>query len=322
MKEDAAEESLLELRIAGIAGVVAVVLTFREALSKEVVLWARKTLDEVRKISEIRGAFWMPDGINGLHRGHFIVKAIVAEIRSGSSSETAQFDLLSYCSYPFECVATTAFVECVKLWDDVPYLSWAACKLSLDLCHIHPRSEGDSYQPNALRHSEERLQKAVNSAFGSVEDNKFHELIGPLPAWVKGEIGRFPRRARRRTDQNEDEKFEWRDPEVHWNTKKGGEILKSLPLKKLLKGETKEELLKLVQVLITWTIEKNAPPWADDYARDRASSDYIEWNHRLGEFLGDLTGCITFEHAQSLILEPIFQLPDRTCWSIFDQLVS
>ena len=322
LKEDAAEESLLELRIAGIAGVVAVVLTFREALSREVVLWARKTLGEVRKIPEIRGRFWMPDGINGLHRGHFIVKAIASEIRSGSSSETVQFDLLSYCSYPLECVATTAFVECVKLWDDVPYLSWAACRLSLDLCHILPRPEENGYQPNALRHSEERLHEAVNRAFDSVEHKNFHELTGPPPAWVKGEPGRYPRGARRRRSQNEDKKFEWRDPEVHWNTKKAGEILKSLPLKKLLKGETKEELLKFVQVLVTWTIEKNSPPWTDDYERDRASTDYIEWNHRLGEFLGELTGCITFEHAQSLILEPICQLPDRTCWSIFDQLVS
>ena len=320
--ENDLDEPLLGVRRGGIAGVAAVVLTFREGLSDDLLTWARQTIEKVIKIPEIPGQFWLPESIDPTHRMHSVAHAIAADIKNDTAAKESHFDLLALCAHPLDCVAETSMKECFKLWEIDPQLSWSALVIALDLCHLHPEHSLGNRPMNVPRHNQERVNKAVNEGFAIYRNQRFEALPKPPPAWVKGGKGRQPGRTHRRTGRSEKGITEWRAPEGFWNTKKVQTILTSLPLFDLVIGEGKAEFMSFIRSLVIWTKEKNSPSWQEVSECGDVPSEMIEWNHSLGTFLGELAGILPVEQVETEILENIIELEGEVCWSLLSGFVN
>ena len=114
----------------------------------------------------------------------------------------------------------------------------------------------------------------------------------------------------------------WVEPETRWYSQYAAKILPLLPLDGILASGAKGTFLEFLSELLTWTIEKNAPPWMKPERRDRRSADLFEWTHSLGQTLGRVSGLLTLEEIRPRFLEPIFALEGDACWALLAPFTS
>jgi hypothetical protein len=148
----------------------------------------------------------------------------------------------------------------------------------------------------------------------------WHPLPLPPPPWVKldGKLARG--RCYHNEDYDDDDASNpaevWGEPDTNWYSQYAAKILPLLPLEEILGSDAKGLFL------LTWTNQKNAPPWVKPGRRDRTVASLIEWTHKLGETLGRMSGLLTLEEIRPRFLEPIFALERDTCWALLSPFTS
>jgi hypothetical protein len=114
----------------------------------------------------------------------------------------------------------------------------------------------------------------------------------------------------------------WNEPDTHWYSQYGAKILPLLPLEGILGSGAKDPFLGFLSRLLTWTNEKNAPPWVKKGRRNRTAASLFEWTHALGLALGRASGLLTLEEIKPTFLEPIFDLEGDACWALLAPFTS
>lgn len=317
----------LGTRPGAVAATAAVALKFREGCGPEALKWARQVLDRAARTPEVRDAMWTSSAIIPWHQAIFAARGLAADLKAGTADKGAVALLLSLVGHPLEGVSLAAVEEACGLWDHDARLGWAALHVAFSLCHIQPRPRRggrDAYEP---AHTPGEVRAAV-CAGESIYRKKtgWPELPGPPPAWVKL-TGVAAKRGRHRADDYDDGDVSdpaevWGDPPGFWNSHFAAKILPVLPVESVLATSTRAAVLNFAGKLLSWTNEKNAPPWVKPGRRNRDSSRLFEWTHALGEALGRLSGFLNIDEAQPLILEPVFALEGDNCWALLSPLTS
>lgn len=317
----------LGTRPGAVAATAAVALRFREDCGPETLKWARQVLDRAARTPETRDAMWTSSAIIPWHQAIFAARGLAADLKAGTADRNAVPVLLSLVGHPLEAVSLAAVEEACGLWEHDARLGWAALHVAFSLCHIPPRPRGrgrDAYEPV---HTPGEVRAAVGAAeIFCRKGTGWPDLPGPPTAWVKL-TGVAARRGGHRADAYDDGDVRdpadvWGDPPGFWNSHFAARILPILPIESMLATSARSAVLDFAGKLLSWTNEKNAPPWVKPGRRNRDSSRLFEWTHALGEALGRLSGFLAIEDARPLILEPIFALEGDNCWALLSPFTS
>jgi hypothetical protein len=226
-----------------------------------------------------------------------------------------------------DVVSLAALGEACRLWAKDPKLAWSALILAFSLCHIQPRPPEKPRGPSESVHSPNEVRTALHAAEKFYQKGKgWHPLPLPPPPWVKLD-GKLARGRRYHNEDYDDDDASnpaevWGEPDTNWYSQYAAKILPLLPLEEILGSNAKGLFLVFLSDLLTWTNQKNAPPWVKPGRRDRTVASLIEWTHKLGETLGRMSGLLTLEEIRPRFLEPIFALERDTCWALLSPFTS
>lgn len=317
----------LGVRCGAVAAAAAVALNFRQHCEKADLTWARGVLKRALLAPEKHdpGSFYGAD--IPWHHAIFVGRGLAADLREGTGDSNTVPALLSLVAHPLEIVSLTVLGELCRLWVADAKLTWSALGLALSLCLLEPRSPSELRGLNAGVHSQEKLQKALEAAETFYrEGTDWQSLPEPPPAWVKLDRERARRRRYRDTDYTDDDAVDpgdvWVEPETRWYSQYAAKILALLPLGEILTSGAKGQFVDYLSHLLSWTIQKDAPPWIKPGRRNRTAADLYEWRRSLGQTLGGVSGLLTLDEIRPRFLDPIFALEGDACWALLAPLTS
>ncbi len=321
---DENEEDKLGTRRGAVASAAAITLAFREGLHQDDLEWAREVLGRAIRLPEKPDLMWSSRSSIPWHQAIYGARGLAADLRKGSASNGAAYDLLRLIAHPLEVVSSAALEEACKLWSEDPKLAWVALNLALSLCHVPQRSRNERDQQGEELHLSGEAQTTVDRALSFYKDGiGWPALPLPPPAWVKVEPGMERRRYQHYEDYNEDDATEaWAEPDVFWHSKQAAEILKYIPFTEIICSDARTALLDFLAGVLDWTIQKSVPPWAKAGRRDRSATRLLEWTHALGSGLGQLAGLLPLSEYHNRFLNPILELEDENCWDLLSPFAS
>lgn len=309
------EEELTAMNRGAVAATAALTLNFRDDCSEDDLAWARDVVIRALNLPESLGPTWIPSSRIPWHHAIYAAKGLAADIRFGTAGVQDALQLLNLVCHPLEDVSLIAVEEACKLWANDKKLSWAALSLAFSLCTYRSRREGPSMPYGGGMHSQDEAENILSSVLDAYENERdWTPLPLPPPPWVRVEEGGNGRK-RKRGKASEDSEL-WAEPDVSWNSKYAAEILKRIPLEKVLDSGAKDLLLEFFEGALAWTNNKNSPPWKEDGRRDRSATYILEWTRIFGASLGHLAGLIPLEDLRKGFLDPILNLEDEHCWAL------
>jgi len=324
---DEYETKDLPIRRGAVAATAAIVLSFREGRTQEVLEWARDVLWRAVRLQEKHHLLWSPSSVIPWHHDIFVARGLATELREGTATSSTARDLLGLIAHPLEIVSLAALEEACKLWLKDPKLTWAALIMSFSLCHVPPRPRDQLRQHGEPLHSPSEAQAALNTALEFYEnENGWASLPLPPPAWIKVEPGKGSRGRQRYDEYVIDDATDttevWCEPDGFWHSKQAAKILEFIPFDEVVNSSAKSVLLDFLAGLLNWTNQKNAPPWVKPERRDRSATHLYEWTHELGSRLGHLAGLIQLADFQTRFLDPILALSGENCWALLSPFAS
>lgn len=320
----------LGIRRGSVAGAAAVALSFREGLSAGELDWARSILKRAYEAPETRDAFWSPYSIIPWHETIFVARGLAADIRAGTQDGDAAGRLLRLVGHPLEAVSLAAFKECCQLWSLDARLAWAAIHVGFALCIIKPRPNSPGRGGSNAVHSPEDVREVLERADAVRRREPDWELPpGPPPAWVRAGFGstrsRRPRSQRGHDHTGHDPgrpEEAWGEPDTSWYSQYAAKLLPVVPVDGILASDARAVFLDFVAVLLDYTNQRNAPPWAKSDSRERPDSRLYEWTHELGRTLGRLAGRLPLAEFRPRFLDPVLALDDDSCWAVLHPLAN
>jgi hypothetical protein len=317
----------LDMRRGAVAATAAIALNFREDSSEVDLAWARDVHNRAIRTPEKYDTMWTSEAAIPWHPAIFVAKGLAADLREGTAEKGTVSALLSLLGHPLEVVSLAALEEACRLWPTNPKITWAALIAALSLCHIQPRPPNTPRGPSEPIHSPSEIRDAFDES-----ERFFRERQGwsPLPllppAWVKLGLNSARDRRYRHEDYGDDDVANpnevWAEPDTFWNTRYAAKILPMIPLQRILVSGAKDEFLDYISNLLTWTNQKNAPPWVKRGKRNRGASRLFEWTQGLGNMLGRLAGLVSLVEVERRFLAPILTLEDDACWALLSPFAS
>lgn len=272
--EEAADRMEVGMRRGAVTATAAIVLHFREGSTPADLSWARGVLERAIRTPEKYDVMWTSSAIIPWHQAIFVARGLAADIREGTAKKGAALALLSLVAHPLEAAALAALREACELWPHDAKLTWSALSLAFSLCHIQPRKKGRSRGPSEPIHTPGEVRSALALAGKYYSKGKgWHPLPLPPPAWIKLKVTSAGRRQYGDDDFDEEDLSNsseaWGEPPSFWYSQYAAKILPLLPLAEIVASDAKSELLDFTSKLLTWTNEKNEPPWAKPGRRGR-----------------------------------------------------
>lgn len=305
-----------------IAGTAAVAIVFGSDLPIDDLDWARKVIILAADTPETFGPYSSPQSAIPWHPALFAARALAAEYQAAQDPER----LLRLVAHPMEAVSLGTLAEIAKLSALDEKLVWSAFALGFDLCNIEPEEGGRGY--NSAIHSEQRRSAAIASALQIYRSDIWPDWRLPPTAWIaKSTIVIVPPVSEEFGDdddngEDETEAGNWSEPTTHWYSEYASKLSVVLPISDLLKSDRAYQFVRYLDAVLTWTIEKLAPPW-DTKGRnlDRRSANHYEWRDALGRLLGMVSGELTYDVVLEKFLHPIRQCEGELRWSLLDTFV-
>ena len=317
----------LAMRRGAVAAAAATALNFRQDLSEADLAWARGVLKRAFRTPEKRYEIWQADSVIPWHQAIFVVRGLAADLREGTGEQDAAFALLSLAAHPLSAVSLAALAEACRLWSTDSKITWAALMIALSRCRIQRMRPDRPGKPDELANSPDEIRTALDMA-----ENFYRKGTGwpPLPsppsAWIKLAVNRAGGSRDYHDDYGADDfadpKEVWGEPDVLWYSEYAAKILPLIPLKGILASEAKDTFLDFVSNLLTWTNQKNAPPWVKPGKRNRGSSRLSQWTRQLGRMLGQISGLLSLRDVEPQFLNPILALEGDVCWSLLAPFAS
>jgi hypothetical protein len=310
----------LNMRRGAVAGSAAVALRHRDGVSDEDLAWARDVVRRARVTPERFDRWWNSSAIIPWHPCIFAASALADDIRHGTADADAPASLLRLIAHPLEGVSLAALKGAMTLWECDPKLAWAALHVAFQLCLIQPNPPDQPRGPATPTHSEEYIQQVLDAALQYYSQGTgWLPLPPPPPAWVKVPGRKRVRRRRPRIGVDlppETTEDDWGEPPVIWHSQFAAKIINLIPLPPILDNGMQPNFVDFFATLLTWTIEKNSPPWARDGGYDTDSTRIIEWTTALSNLLGKLWGHLDQQEAEQRFVAPILALEGDPCWAM------
>ncbi|BDU16678.1 ATP-binding protein [Lysobacter auxotrophicus] len=308
-----------------VASTAAVALTFRAGSTDDQLKWARGVLWRAARLKEEADSWWSPSSVIPWHHGIYAAHGLAADLRAGTAARTAAGDLLALVAHPLEAVSLAAVGEACNLWAVDPKLTMAALFLAFSRCHVPHTRRGSRPHAGVIEPSPLAVEALRMAGVHYDRGTDFSAIPRPPPAWVKAAP-----RARRGRESYEDYEVGdasnpeecWTEPASHWHSAYAAEVLARAPISGILQSDTRNSLLDFLADVLSWTIQKNAPPWVERGRRDRTATRIFEWTHALGSQLGNVAGCVPLSDFQPRFLEPVLQLEGENCWAMLGPFAS
>jgi hypothetical protein len=318
---DENKEEMVGTYRGAVAATAAMTLTFRDGLPQKELNWARDVLERAIHLPEKPGLMWSSGSIIPWHHGIYVARGLAADLLEGTEVDGTIENLLGLIAHPLEVVSLAAVEETCKLWPKDPKLTWSAMLLAFSLCHISPRSHEQARKSNEVLRLSDETQAAVDAAFVFYESDTEWEPLPQLPpAWVKVESPNKQREYQSYAGYDLDDTLDptevWSDSNVFWHSQLAAKILNRIPLGDILKSSAKNELLDFLTGALTWTNDKNSPPWVKPGRKNRSSAQIFEWTNSLGSILGQMAGLLPLTDFQTRFLVPILELEEDSCWDL------
>ena len=317
----------LDMRRGAVAATGAIALNFREDSSVADLAWARDVLNRAFRTPERFDMMWTSEAAIPWHPAIFVARGLGVDLREGTAEQGTDLALLNLVAHPLEVVSLAALDQACRLWPVDPKFTWAALILAFSLCYVQPRPPDKPRGLSEPIHSPDQVSGAVDVAEKFYREGKgWSPLPLPPPAWVKLDPSSERGRRYRHEDYNNDDVVNpnevWGEPDTFWYAQYAAKILPRVPLQGILASQAKERFLDYVSNLLTWTNQKNAPPWVKRGRRNRGASRLFEWTHGLGNMLGQMAGLLSFMEAQRRFIDPILTLEDDACWALLAPFAS
>lgn len=325
---DQSDPEELRMRRGAVAAAAATTLRFRDDATYDNLIWARGVLSRAIKAPEKRDLMWTSGAIIPWHHAIFVARGLAADLRAGTADGDASLALLGLIAHPLDVVSLAAVAEAFSLWAEDLRLTWAALILAFSLCHIKARPKGAPRGPSEPLHSPPEAGGAIEAAKEFYHgEEAWPTLPLPPPAWVKMDVSDAKGLRYWRADDDDDEDAAnpgevWAEPATFWYPQYAAKILPLIPLRAILVSAAKGPFLDFVSGLLSWTNQKNTPPWAKPGRRDRTATSLFEWTRELGRTLGRMSGFLPLADVQSRFLEPIVALESEACWALLAPFAS
>ncbi len=275
------DEYHLAMRRGAVAATAGIVLNLRDGLEQEDIEWARDVLDRAIRLPEKFDPLWLPEAIILWHPSIYVARGLAADIRAGSASQEAAYDLIGLIAHPLEVVSLAALEEACTLWSKEPKLTWVALNLAFSLCHVPPRPHEKVHEFHKALHTASEVKEAFEAVISAYENEDDWPTL-PLPpvAWVKAaaRMNRYESYGYDEVDWNESDETveEWIEPATFWYSKYAAKILKRIPYDVILNSNAKSELLDFLAGVFDWTIQKINPTWVKSGRRDHSETQIYE----------------------------------------------
>ena len=265
---------------------------------------------------------WTSQAIIPWHPAIFAARGLGADLKERTAEKILVFALLSLVGHPLEAVSLAALGEACRLWPVEPRIAWAALLAAFSLCHIQPRPAGTPRRAGEPIHSLDEASRAISLSERFYRENKeWSSFSMPPPAWIELDPDHARRRGYVREDyDNKDAanpKELWGEPDAVWYGSFAAKILPLIPVQGILASEARDQLLEYASNLLSWTNQKNAPPWMKSGRRgNRPARQLFELTHELGKMLGRMSGLLSLPEAQQRFINPILAQEGDACWSL------
>lgn len=307
------DDDRLSITRGAVAGVAAAVVAFAPGDDRS---WAEDVLARAAALPEEPGPLWFAGSQIAWHQAVFVARAAAADLRRNPDDEVNTQRLLALIAHPLECVGLEATMQIVGLWNVAPRLAWEGLRLALQLCISEPDDRAGSIHDPEV--NVEGRSRRLNTALNALTAEPAALPVPPEP-WVRSVTPR--RRGRSATEIEESDL--WRRPEGWWDSARASNILKLVPMAAMVPDPIYGPLfVSHCEAMLAWTIQRNAPAWAEDKRDLGNSSDDYEWTHRFADILGRLVGLIEPVCADATYLEPICALRDDPCFALLAPLTT
>lgn len=300
-----------------IVGIATMVLHFREGLIDKVLAWANEIITQTVNIPLHSDECSMTDLNLILHPKVFASKAIASEIRFGTADDDLKVQLLLMVASPANGISISALSTCISLLDIDQKLTYSAIFLAISMSHNNLKhkiynSEDDENLKKELQALETVLTEHSES------ENKIIGLPNFESPWIElNEDDIEPFSITSKTL----EPMRWKRSEEQWDTNFLSEVLKVLPIKRLLDSEIKEEFMSFIEGLLSWIIELIEPSWANEYNYSENHSNLYLFSDALSKAISIFCEVLPFNEAYPRFVEPILALKTKESWQFIEPLV-
>lgn len=296
-KEDLFHEAVsdeafhLKNRRGAVAGVAAMTAKFAEELTPEILTWVKEILYRALETPLETNSFLYEES-EVLFDPHVLaVGGLAALVERGLSDSKDEEVLLTRVCHPLHKVIKAVFKGLSSCWEKKPLLCWQAFVLGIRLS-VMPWTVLHTRRGNiGLYRTDEEiewLQQELDVVLSDLNSGHRSSLPAvPLPWDDSFDPDRPPNALKRSTMA-----FLWHIAPI---------VLEAQPLQQLLANpEQRQDVLRLIQDLVRWTILDAVPPGGRQH-HQRA----YEWDMTFMDWCAQITAHLSIDEAEELIVGPI-----------------
>ena len=277
---DGSGPELTSLRQEGVAAAAAAALSFSACLDDEVRDWCEGVMRRAASTPLGEHFAVTSKALAPWHPALMAARGLGSMIRCSRAVFTDRELLLDLCGHYLEAVSGEALTQAMNCWREDERLAWTAFDLGLRLSigHVDAADDEDirsDRRAAAMTMRAELLSRAKRLLSDTAT---IIDLPAMPPAWVVA-----PPRRRWRGESVEPH---WREPDTFLRWDFAPIVFIALPHDFANSNEDyREPILRLVDDLVAWTIDRFSPAWATPRDRDRIDVPH-EWGATFLNWLG------------------------------------
>ena len=287
----------LKNRMGAVAGVAAMTARFAEELTPEMLIWVKETLYRALETPFETSSFLYAKS-EVLFDPHVLAAGgLAALVERGLSTSEDEEVLLTQVCHPLHKVIKAVFKSLSTCWEKKPLLCWQAFVLGMKLS-VMPWTVLNTRQGNiGLDKTYEEiawLQQELDVVLADLNAGQRSSLPAVPPPWDDSiDPDRLPHALKRSAMA-----FLWHIAPI---------VLEAQPLQQLLANpEQRQDVLRLIQDLVCWTILDAVPPSGRQH-HQRA----YEWDMKFMDWCAQLIAHLSADEIDELIVEPIADIANK-----------
>jgi hypothetical protein len=261
----------------------------------ELLDWCQGAFD--RAVSAVRKpSTWIARGtILSMDPMVFAAHGHAALFSRGHNIRHCQKALLTLATDPLEGVQSAVFDAAKYFASLQPVFYWVLLDLAIGQCVV-PRDQIPDYRSTAWEEREAKFKiELLARAEAFLESGTIPDLPSIPPPWVRSDGARKPRRR---------ETHAYSRNEFTFLYNVAAKVLFRSPLAPILaNAERRAKFLRMVSMLLEYTIQEIVPPFAQSRRDNRGHTPY-EWFFEFSAWCGRLCAALTPAEAQQVILGP------------------
>jgi hypothetical protein len=254
--------------------------------------WAWDVMDRVFVMKEPEDAF--PGSIIPWHPANHLVVALFHDRRTSIPRKDTAQRLLKLTAHPNEGVTQLAFSALFKDCDE--HIRWVAAQLVMDLSiYHHVEISDDGTRTNTA--DENARKQSLAHALKRLDEKTITPFTDVPPPWINTKDQRSARRF-----------GGWHDPNPSFIPQYAAKLFPQFPVEVWCQSPVYKPMFEhTLMQLVAWTAERLMPSWRNEksrHEREHSTTNFIEWNHVLGDVLARAAPFFDTEFVRKEFLAP------------------